>query len=271
MELFEYYLRYFGELCEGTRPMPDGLGVDAGTEPERIAALQAEILKLGIPEFVRLCAAQDGTQIPEEAYQNFDMSQVLEAAQAMQRMAAAAPEQAAEQAPEEPEQDDRPKIEEPDGPRDACEVLLDCCLLDDNLFSYLMEVLKTGDGLGFFRLSQVTARQAIEPQDFLAWLGNKERLASAEEQACVAIMDDCLARVEREGQKELLAALLSGDQTTFELFRCDAPELQHLPDATYDWYAKYYLDRYYPVRFMMRLHGVKFPTLPLQKTEEADT
>ena len=60
--------------------------------------------------------------------------------------------------------------------------------------------------------------------------------------------------------KELLAALLSGDQKTFELFRCQAPELVHLPEATYDWYSRNYLDQYYPVRFMMRLHGVTFPT-----------
>ena len=59
--------------------------------------------------------------------------------------------------------------------------------------------------------------------------------------------------------QELLAALLAGDQKTFELFRCEAPELQHLPDATYEWFSKYYLDRYYPVRFMMKYRGIEFP------------
>ena len=123
-----------------------------------------------------------------------------------------------------------------------------------------MELLKTKDELGFFRLTQVTARKQISLEDFLIWLGNKELDASEEEQGCVAILDACLQRVADEGDKELLAALLSGDQKTFELFRCQAPELVHLPEATYDWYSRNYLDQYYPVRFMMRLHGVTFPT-----------
>ena len=83
--------------------------------------------------------------------------------------------------------------------------------------------------------------------------------APEEERACVAIMDACLLRLAEEKENELLAALMSGDQKTFELFRCEAPELQHLPDATYDWYCRNYLDRYYPVRIMMKLHGIHFP------------
>lgn len=178
--------------------------------------------------------------------------------QAMAQFGQAQAEPAPESA-ETTEEDQTPKIEEPDGPRHACEVLLDCCLLEDDLFSYLMELLKTKDEMGFFRLSQVTARKQIAMDDFLIWLGNKEIDASAEEQACVAIMDACLQRVAEEGASELLAALLSGDQRTFELFRCEAPELQHLPEATYEWYSRNYLDRYYPVRFMMRFHGIVFP------------
>ena len=57
----------------------------------------------------------------------------------------------------------------------------------------------------------------------------------------------------------LLAALLSGDEQTFCRFRCDAPELRSLPQATFEWYSTYYLDRYYPVRFLMKFNGVKFP------------
>ena len=72
-------------------------------------------------------------------------------------------------------------------------------------------------------------------------------------------MDPCLKLLADEGQKELLAALLSGDKQTFCRFRCDAPELRSLPQATFDWYSTYYLDRYYPVRFLMRYNGVKFP------------
>ena len=80
-----------------------------------------------------------------------------------------------------------------------------------------------------------------------------------EEGACARIMDACLERLCGEERMELLAALLAGDQKIFELFRCEAPELQHLPDATYEWFSKYYLDRYYPVRFMMKYRGIEFP------------
>ena len=62
-----------------------------------------------------------------------------------------------------------------------------------------------------------------------------------------------------EGEMELAAALLSGDETTFKLFRTQAPELVHLPDATYEWYCKNYLDRYYPVRFILHHQGIEFP------------
>ena len=72
-------------------------------------------------------------------------------------------------------------------------------------------------------------------------------------------MDACLERLRQVGLLELIAALLSGDRRTFELFRCQAPELQHLPAATYEWYSKNYLDRDYPIRLIMRLNGVKFP------------
>ena len=66
-------------------------------------------------------------------------------------------------------------------------------------------------------------------------------------------------RLRQEGQLELMAALLSGDRRTFELFRCQAPELQHLPAATYEWYSKNYLDRDYPIRMLMKCRGIRFP------------
>ena len=113
---------------------------------------------------------------------------------------------------------------------------------------------------GEFRtLSRAAARTELSMEDFLAWLGNRELLGSTDEQACVRIMDGCLSRLMAEGQTELAAALLSGDETTFKLFRTEAPELVHLPDATYDWYCKYYLDGYYPIRFILRQNGVAFP------------
>ena len=57
---------------------------------------------------------------------------------------------------------------------------------------------------------------------------------------------------------ELAAALLSGDETTFKLFRTEAPELVHPPDATYDWYSKTIPDRY-PLRFILQNQGIEFP------------
>ena len=66
-------------------------------------------------------------------------------------------------------------------------------------------------------------------------------------------------RLEQEGELELIAALLSGDEKTFKLFRTQAPELVHLPDATYEWYCKHYLDRYYPVRFILHHQGIELP------------
>ena len=66
-------------------------------------------------------------------------------------------------------------------------------------------------------------------------------------------------RLAEEKRLDVLAALLSGDQKTFELFRCEAPELMHLPEATFDWYCRNYLDRDYPLRMILRLNGVEFP------------
>lgn len=244
MTFLERYITYTQEICEGTRKAPAPFTAEGENEMERMESLQKSLSSQPIAEFVRLCAAQDGEELSRE-----DLTLDPEAfSQMMQQMP--------QEEPQEEAEDDTPKIEEPDGPRAACEVLLDCCLLDDNLFSYLVETLRTNDGLGFFRLSQVTTKQSIDPQEFLHWLATKEQNAPEEEQACVAIMDSVLERLKNENQMELLAALISGDQTTFELFRCDAPELMHLPQATYEWYEKNYLSKYYPVRFMMKFKGV---------------
>ena len=77
-----------------------------------------------------------------------------------------------------------------------------------------------------------------------------------------AVMDACLDRLASEDQKELMAALLSGDRKTFELFRCEAPELVHLPQATFEWYAENYLDHYYPIRYLIRFNGIRLPEAP---------
>ena len=87
-------------------------------------------------------------------------------------------------------------------------------------------------------------------------------LSITAELICSAVMDACLDRLASEDQKELMAALLSGDRKTFELFRCEAPELVHLPQATFEWYAENYLDHYYPIRYLIRFNGIRLPEAP---------
>ncbi len=241
MTLLQYYIRFLGEMLDGTRPLPEGMTLHETDEMRRAMELQAQIARLGIPAFVRMCAEESGIVIPEEEYASFDPAAL---AQALSRMPA-------------PQEDAEPVKTEI---RDIYEVFLDSVCLDDALLQYLIDVLKRRDVEGFRTLSHAAARTILDMDDFLAWLGNKELLAPVEERACVRILDGCFARLRQEGQLELLAALLSGDRTTFERFRCDAPELQHLPDATYDWFCQNYLDRYYPARFFMKFGGVEFPT-----------
>lgn len=241
MTLLQYYIRFLGEMLDGTRPLPEGMTLHETDEMRRAMELQAQIARLGIPAFVRMCAEESGIVIPEEEYASFDPAAL---AQALSRMPA--PQEAAEPVKTEI--------------RDIYEVFLDSVCLDDALLQYLIDVLKRRDAASFRTLSHAAARTILDMDDFLAWLGNKELLAPVEERACVRILDGCFARLRQEGQLELLAALLAGDRTTFERFRCDAPELQHLPDATYDWFCQNYLDRYYPARFFMKFGGVEFPT-----------
>ena len=243
--LIESYLRYFSELCEGTRQAPAGITLTAQDANARAAELLAQIEKTGIPAFVRMCAEAEGTQIPQEEYDSFDPGQL--AALLAQ-----------------PETEPEPEAESPAAPvkseiRDIYEVFLDSVCLDDALVQYLIDIVKRGAHDEFETLSHAAARTILDMDDFLAWLGNKELLAGEDERACACIMDGCFERLRREGQLELLAALLAGDEATFRLFRAQAPELVHLPDATYEWYCNNYLDKYYPVRFLMRFHGVVFP------------
>ena len=157
---------------------------------------------------------------------------------------------------QEPPQEPQP---DPDAGKHAFQVLLDCVALDDGLVQYLTQVLRDRDWAGFYKLSQITTKMDLNPEEFLFWLGNKELWADDEERACVAVMDACMERLRQEGRLELMAALLSGDRHTFESFRCEAPELVHLPQATYDWYCRNYLDRDYPFRMLLKCNGVTFP------------
>ena len=208
MSLVPYYLQYLSEICEGTRKAPAGIALTEQEDLKKALQLQAEIAKMGIPAFVKACA--------EAAELNAAVAQLAAAAQPQEQA--------------EPESSQEPVRTET---RDIFEVFLDSVCLDDNLLTYLIDILKRRSEPEFAKLSHAAARTELKLDDFLAWLGNMELLASEDEQACAAIMDKCLYRLEQEGKLELIAALLSGDEKTFKLFRTQAPELLHLPDYVF--------------------------------------
>jgi hypothetical protein len=239
MTLFDYYLQYMTEVWEGKRPAPEGITLpEDGDESTRIQALGQQLQAMGMAAFVRACAAQDGDALPEELFTE----------------CAPVPD-----APPAPQADAAPSEPDPDAGKHAFEVFLDCIAMDDGLVQYLIDVLKRMDRAEFFKLSQITTKLDLDPEEFLYWLAHRQDYAGEDEQICAAVMDAALLRLAQEGRLDVVAALLSGDRKTFEALRCEAPELVHLPAATYDWYARHYLDRDYPIRLIMRLNGVKFP------------
>ena len=239
MTLFDYYLQYMTEVWEGKRPAPEGITLpEDGDESTRIQALGQQLQAMGMAAFVRACAAQDGDALPEELFTE----------------SAPVPD-----APPAPQADAAPSKPDPDAGKHAFEVFLDCIAMDDGLVQYLIDVLKRMDRAEFFKLSQITTKLDLDPEEFLYWLAHRQDYAGEDEQICAAVMDAALLRLAQESRLDVVAALLSGDRKTFEALRCEAPELVHLPAATYDWYAQHYLDRDYPIRLIMRLNGVKFP------------
>ena len=239
MTLFDYYLQYMTEVWEGKRPAPEGITLpEDGDESTRIQALGQQLQAMGMAAFVRACAAQDGDALPEELFTE----------------SAPGPD-----APPAPQADAAPSEPDPDAGKHAFEVFLDCIAMDDGLVQYLIDVLKRMDRAAFFKLSQITTKLDLDPEEFLYWLAHRQDYAGEDEQICAAVMDAALLRLAQEGRLDVVAALLSGDRKTFEALRCEAPELVHLLAATYDWYARHYLDRDYPIRLIMRLNGVKFP------------
>ncbi|MEE1413485.1 MAG: hypothetical protein UF379_06815 [Oscillospiraceae bacterium] len=249
MTLFDYYLRYMTEVWEGTRPAPEGITLpEGGDENARIQALGQQLQDMGMAAFVRACAAQDGTVLPEELFAESNDLGSFELFL-----------QNAGKAQEAPAAEEKTVTPDPDADKHAFEVFLDCIAMDDGLVQYLIDVLKRMDRKEFFKLSQITTKLDLDPEEFLYWLGRREMYADEEEQGCAVAMDHALLRLADEGRLDVVAALLSGDRNTFETFRCEAPELMHAPIATFEWYEKNYLDRDYPIRLIMRLNGVQFP------------
>lgn len=239
MSLWEYYLQFTSQILDGSRPCPAGIVLTETEDMARAVELYSQIDDMGIAAFVKAFAAAEGIEIPQEAYDGFHPEDV---------------QGLLSQLPSDLQGDTTAQM-----PRSAYEVLLDCCCLEDRLVSYLMQVLKEGDALGFFKLARITTRMDLQPGVFLAWMATLEQRAPEEERRCAVIMDACFDRLLAEGRLELLAALLSGDQKTFEAFRCEAPELMHTPAATFSWYETHYLDRYYPIRVLMKANGIVFP------------
>ena len=258
MELCDYYLKYMNALCEGTLAAPEGIALSGETPEERAMSLQAALKNVSVPDFVRRCARAAGDALPDGLLDGFNEEDFARALFA--RMALGGAPQ-----PEEPPapagEADEP-APDPDAGKHAFEVFCDCVELDEQLVAYLIDILKCGDKAAFYKLSQVTTQLDLDPREFLYWLAHREDYGTDDERACAAIMDACFARLYEEKQGELLGALLSGDQKTFELFRTEAPELRHLPAATYEWYSKNYLDRDYPLRFILMCNGVEFPDTP---------
>ena len=252
MTLFDHYLEYMTQLMEGRRTPPEGITLPEGDMAEKAASLSRQLQQVGTAAFVRACARQDGVTLPEEIYRQADDTTSLQ--QLLQSAVQLAPVQEAPPV-EEPSE----TAPDPDAGKHAFEVFLDCVAMDDGLVQYLIDVLKRRDWKEFYKLSQITTRMDLDPEEFLYWLGHREDYADDEERSCAVIMDGCLERLMNEGKLELAAALLSGDRITFDRFRCDAPELVHLPQATYDWFSRHYLDRDYPIRALMKWNGVTFP------------
>ncbi len=137
MTLLERYLNYLSQICEGSRTPPEGILLTRTGDMEKAIELQQQIAGLGIPEFVKRCAAQDGEEIPEQELESFDASQMLSALTQMDAGEALP----AQEAPAEEEAQPEPVKTEI---RDIYEVFLDSVCLEDNLLSYLIDILKRG-------------------------------------------------------------------------------------------------------------------------------
>ena len=177
MSLIPYYLQYLSEICEGTRQAPEGLALSEQDDLKKALQLQAGIAEMGIPAFVRACAAQDGTEIPQSDYDSFDPAELNAA---IAQLAAAAQPQETQEAPAAPAAPQEPVRTET---RDIFEIFLDSVCLDDDLLTYLIDILKRHAEPEFTKLSHAAARTELKLDDFLAWLGNMELLAGEEEQA----------------------------------------------------------------------------------------
>ena len=71
MKVPEYYMTLLQELSEGTRKPPEGISLSQQEPLPRAIELQQQIQGMGLPEFLRRCAAQDGTELDEDEQKLF--------------------------------------------------------------------------------------------------------------------------------------------------------------------------------------------------------
>ena len=114
----ERYLQYFSELCAGTRAMPEGLSSQAEDPMAKVVELQTQVLEMGIPAFVRACAAMDGETIPQAELDSFDLPG------------------------HPPSPGDRRRKERKDGDPQYLRVFLDSICLEESLLAYLIDLLR---------------------------------------------------------------------------------------------------------------------------------
>ena len=112
---------------------------------------------------------QDGTVLPEELFvtESSDLGGLQFFLQGAETP---------EAAPEAPAQPPEP---DPDAGKHAFEVFLDCIAMDDGLVQYLIDVLKRMDRAEFFKLSQITTKLDLDPEEFLYWLAQTFDLAES--------------------------------------------------------------------------------------------
>ena len=120
MTLTEHYLEYLQQLSADERKAPEGIRLTEQEPMRRAAELQTQIREMGVPEFVRRCAAQDGTELPQELYDDYRESDLfaalnaLTAAQEEPQPDETDPAEPAGEEPTEPQPEADPEIDTPD-------------------------------------------------------------------------------------------------------------------------------------------------------------
>ena len=227
MTLMDYCMQYIGEIMDGKRAAPEGVTL---TETDPMRRSLELMQKAGdIPTLVRMCAAQDGTEIPQEVFDSFDPESLTQlagegAAAGPGRRKARLPGTAGLRGPGR-----RPGAVSDPG--------------------------AAGPGLGGVLQAVPDHHENGPGPGGISVLAGQQGALGRRRGAGLRRGDGRLPGAPAAGG----AALLSGDQKTFETFRCEAPELVHLPQATYEWYCRNYLDRDYPFRMLLRCNGVTFP------------